>query len=288
MRGKKSLGQHFLVCQWAVDTLIRAVQLTPDDTVLEIGPGTGILTRALAPRVKKVIAVEKDEQLAAALETTLQKEGIENLEIVSGDILSFFQTKSGYSRLSLEPSYKIVANIPYYLTSHLLRVVLENGPRPELMALTIQKEVAERIVAKPPHMNLLALSVAAFGTAKIIKTVPAECFLPKPKVDSAIIAISDISDDFFHPIKSKSPEATAIAPTAQWTSNGANQELFFRVIRSTFNQKRKQLANALASVAGDKKTAREILRAAHIDPRSRPEELTLKQWADIVQRISFK
>ena len=257
MKAKKSLGQHFLTCQWAVDTLIHAARLTPDDTVLEIGPGTGVLTRALAARVKKVIAVEKDEYLATH---NLKPEALPpNVEIIIGDILKVLPDLRSVFQ---DSCFKIVANIPYYLTSYLLREILERGPRPALAVLTIQKEVAQRITAKPPDMNLLALSVQAYGTPEIIKTVPAECFSPKPKVDSAIIAISDISDEFFR-------------------KNRLQAEQFFRVIRAAFSQKRKQLANSLASAAGNKETALEILRAAGINPASRAEGLSLSDWSSI-------
>ena len=265
MSAKKSLGQHFLTCRWVADTLIRAADIGHRDTVLEIGPGTGALTYCLAAAAGRVIAVEKDERLASQLKGALKKEGINNVEIILGDALSIFQTKSGIgiSRLSLElGDYKIVANIPYYLTSHLLRLVLEHKPRPKLIALTIQKEVARRMVARPPHMNLLALSVQAYGTPEIIKTVPSSCFSPQPKVDSAIIKISGISDIFFQ-------------------KNALGREEFFRLIRAGFGQKRKQLANTLATIVGDKKRAENMLRAADINPASRPEELSLIQWAEL-------
>ncbi len=263
---KKSLGQHFLLCDWVSDTLIGAAELSNQDTVLEIGPGTGVLTRAIAPRVKKLIAVEKDEALAQELRQSLAREGIFNVEIITGDILKVLPDLSVAHNLP-PTTYKLIANIPYYLTSHLLRTILERGPRPALAVLTIQKEVAKRITARPPNMNLLALSVQAFSTAKIIKIVPANCFSPKPKVDSAIIALSDISDDFFR-------------------KNALDSEHFFRVIRAAFGQKRKQLANGLVNIAGDKKTAEAMLRVANINPASRPEELTLGQWATLTNHFT--
>ena len=265
MRAKKSLGQHFLRCAWVADALIAASRLTKKDTALEIGSGTGFLRRPLAAASGLVLAVEKDERLAAALSVALKQEGIMNVEIIAADILEFIPRLSSASHL-LPTTYKLIANIPYYLTARLIRTILESEHKPKLVALTVQKEVAQRIVAKPPRMNLLALSVQAFGSVKIIKTVPAECFSPKPKVDSAIIVISDISDDFFQ-------------------KNGVDAKDFFRVIRAAFGQKRKQLVNTLTNVTGDKKTAQEILRAARIDPSSRPEALTLIQWVSIVHAI---
>lgn len=272
MMAKKSLGQHFLTCRWAVDSLIRAAHLSPNDTVLEIGPGTGILTRALAPRVKKVIAVEKDDALADGLVVTINREKIGNVNIIKGDILRLTQTKfRSVFDLNLvwvsERDYKVVANIPYYLTSRLLRVLLDGEARPERIVVMIQKEVAERIIAAPPRMNLLALSVQAYGTAKIIKTVPAECFLPKPKVDSAIISISDISDDFF-------------------VKNAIDKAVFFKIIRAAFGQKRKHLVNPLSAVAGGKQKAAAMIFTAGLNPRVRPQELSLQQWTDVTKLLS--
>lgn len=263
MTPKKSLGQHFLRCKWVIDTLIAAADLSGADTVLEVGPGTGVLTKALAARAGKVIAVEKDDALADAL----QKKNIPKVEIVTGDILNIFQTKSGtHSRLSLE-NFKVVANIPYYLTSRLLRLLLEGEARPERIVLTIQKEVAESIVAKPPRMNLLALSVQVYGEPRLIKTVPASCFVPAPEVDSAIIAITDISDSFFR-------------------KNAVDAALFFKVARLAFGQKRKQLANPLAAIARGKQKGIAAITAAGLDPRVRPQELSLNEWATLVKNLS--
>jgi 16S rRNA (adenine1518-N6/adenine1519-N6)-dimethyltransferase len=260
MNAKKSLGQHFLHCRWVVDTLIGAAELTPKDTVLEIGPGTGILTRALASRTKQVIAVEKDQRLAAAIKKTLDNDGINNVNVVSGDILPLL--KSDFNR----GSYKVVANIPYYLTSRLLRLLLEQQPHPETIVLTVQKEVAERILAKPPQMNLLALSVQAFGTPKIIKTVPASCFTPTPRVDSAVIKISDISGQFFQ-------------------ENAVDKNHFFTLIRRAFSQKRKLLANSVSvqhSVL-DKTEIESLIAGLGLSKNTRPQELSLQNWADLTK-----
>lgn len=252
---KKSLGQHFLTCPWVISDMCHAAHLSSSDTVLEIGPGTGILTRPLAALVKKVIAIEKDEQLARALARQLQSEKITNVAILEGDILTHVP--------ALPAEYKIVANIPYYLTARLLRLFLEKQEKkPSNIVLTIQKEVAQRIVAQPPHENLLALSVQVFGTPRIIATVPASCFSPKPKVDSAIISISDISDQFF-------------------TSRHIEPELFFRIARLGFNQKRKVLVNSLSSLA-DKKTLTQLFVRLKLGEKIRPEELSIEQWAILV------
>lgn len=257
MYAKKSLGQHFLQCDWVLDELLAAADVSHNDTIVEIGPGTGVLTRALTRKAKKVIAIEKDEHLAEELQRQLATENSTNVEIITGDILTLFPS------LPVPASYKIVANIPYYLTARLLRIVLEDGPRPTHLALTIQKEVAERIISKPPHMNLLALAVQVFGTAKIIKNVPASCFSPQPKVDSAIISISGISDAYF--------KSYTISPA-----------LFFKVIKQAFSQKRKLLVNTLAH---DKAHIQKALSAAGLAHNARPEELTLAQWALLIKQL---
>lgn len=265
MHAKKSLGQNFLRCEWVVDTLIRAAHLTREDTVLEIGPGTGVLTRALAAAAGKVVAVEKDGQLVSELRMALEKEGIGNVNIREGDILSLLKSllKSDFNRRGCD---KVVANIPYYITGQLLRLLFECDPLPRSIILTLQKEVAERIIAKPPHMNMLALSVAAFGTPEIIALVPASCFSPQPKVDSAILKISDISRDFF--------------------INKIEKAVFFETARAGFSQKRKMLINSLAVFAGGDKV--EIVRALEkvgLTPRARPEELSLRQWTDLIAAL---
>ncbi len=250
---KKSLGQHFLKCDWVVSALLKAAELKPEDKVLEIGPGTGVLTRALAKHTKEVIAVEKDEKLAEELEKSLKKEKVGNVKIIKGDILKILPDVK---------NFKVVANIPYYLTSRLLRTLLEKGPRPNLIVLTIQKEVAQRITAQPPKMSLLALSVQTFGRPEIIKIVPASCFWPKPKVDSAIIKIINLSENFF-------------------TENGLNIKRFFLIAKTAFGQKRKLLTGSLAKIT-PKGSLQQVLKEAGINPKTRPEELDLNQWAKIV------
>ncbi len=275
MYAKKSLGQHFLRCGWVTQTLIEAASLAKTDTLLEIGPGTGVLTRELARHAKEVVAIEKDEKLADALADALAREEITNVRIIKGDILwlQLPQTKFGAEDdLNLvwgknKSGYKVVANIPYYLTSRLLRLLLGGEPRPERIVLTIQKEVAERIVAKPPHMNLLALSVQAFGAPEIIKNVPASCFTPKPDVDSAIIRIAEISDRFF-------------------MENRTDPADFFGFVRRGFSQKRKQLLNTLKGEGETpKKTVADALIRLGLSPNARPEELSLQNWADLAKKI---
>jgi 16S rRNA (adenine1518-N6/adenine1519-N6)-dimethyltransferase len=255
---KKSLGQHFLRCEWVCGAIIAAAHVGPTDTVLEIGPGTGVLTRPLAALARHVIAVEKDERLAAELATAFARDGISNVRIIAGDILKHLPDLPGYD--------KIVANIPYYLTGRLMRLVMEGRRKPRLAALTVQKEVALRMTARPPHMNLLALGVQAYGAPALVKTIPASCFAPPPKVDSAIVVISDISDDFF-------------------IRTGIAQGAFFALARAAFGQKRKTLANSLTPLVGDKTRALALIRAAGMSDVSRPEELSREQWAALIRNF---
>ncbi|MFN3302081.1 MAG: 16S rRNA (adenine(1518)-N(6)/adenine(1519)-N(6))-dimethyltransferase RsmA, partial [Patescibacteria group bacterium] len=166
---------------------IKSANLSKDDVVLEIGPGTGILTLELAKRAKKVIAVEKDEKMIEILKDVLKNSGIQNVQIIKGDILKLLT-----SHFQLPTSFKVVGNIPYYLTSRLLRNLLELKKKPKLIVLMVQKEVAQRICAKPPKMNLLAVSVQFYGKPEIVSYVSKKSFWPRPKVDSAIIKISEI------------------------------------------------------------------------------------------------
>ena len=262
VKPNKLLGQNFLKCRWVVDTLVGAANITKEDTILEIGPGTGTLTRDLAKLAKKVIAVEKDQKLAENLSERLKKEGITNTEIITGDILKIFPEIAATYKLQ-PTSYKLVANIPYYITGHLLKKLLEEWIRPHTIVLTIQKEVAERIVARDGKMSVLSLSIQAFGTPEIIKIVPASCFEPEPQVDSAVLRISGISDLFF-------------------TKNNLKPEDFFRIVRLGFSQKRKMLLNSLASAVEDKKTLEEVLKSAKIPVKARPEELSLEEWARLI------
>ncbi len=259
------LGQHFLACSWVTDILLKTADISKDDAVLEIGPGHGELTYALASRARRVIAVEKDEKLAAALREELRRKNMGRVRVIAGDILSLLRPHP--STLNLQ-GVKAVGNIPYYLTSRLLRLLLESEPKPRRIVFTIQKEVAERMCAHPPAMNLLALSVQAFGTPQIIRSVPRSCFTPRPRVDSAIIAIANISNDFFE-------------------KKSLNQDDFFRVIKKAFSTKRKTLANALAPLFEKEKT-RPLLERMKLSDTIRPQELSLPQWAALILDISSK
>lgn len=252
MRPNKLLGQHFLVSQSILQKILDAADLQSDDVVIEAGPGLGILTEALAGRVKKVIAVEKDRALAGALEKKLAEKGVKNVEIISGDILKYAPP--------IGKPYKIVANLPYYLTSRFFRIFLEEQKnKPAEIVVMIQKEVAERIVAKPAQMNLLALSVQAYGNPRIIAKVFRGAFQPPPKVESAILKITGISENFFK-------------------KNDVTPEKFFATAKKAFGQKRKTLKHTL-------KISDAALAKLGISPTTRPQELSPQDWVGITKAL---
>src|SRR3989344_4163356 len=258
---KKSLGQNFLVNQGVLNKIIVAAEIKKDDIILEVGPGTGNLTKKLASAAKEVIAVEKDGRLIDQLKTKFSENG--NVKIIEGDILEF--NPEAYSLKSGE--YKIVANIPYYITSHFLRIIFESAgwrmAQPKLIVLMIQKEVAQRIMAKPPHMNLLALSVQFYAEPKIISSVSRGSFRPIPKIDSAIIKLE--TRDTRHETREK-------------------QEKLFEIIRAGFSEKRKQLIGNLAKNFGaTKEKIKNILSSAGINENARAENLSLEEWQKLAK-----
>jgi 16S rRNA (adenine1518-N6/adenine1519-N6)-dimethyltransferase len=245
--------------QGALKRIISISDLVGDETVVEIGAGLGSLTYHLSLSARRVIAVEFDERLVSALESVLQF--YENVELVIGDIL----------RLNLEDlvgggSYQIIANIPYNITSLLIRRLLETPNPPSMVILTIQREVAERIVALPGQLSLLALSVQVYGEPNIKGHIPAQAFYPQPKVDSSILRI-DLHET------PKVPQA--LLPT------------FFQLAKVGFNQRRKQLKNSIAGGLGvSKDVANEWLMAAEIDPKQRPQELDIEAWLRLTEKVS--
>ncbi len=254
LRPQKGLGQNFLTDPAILERIAAAADLTAADTVVEVGAGLGHLTSLLAERAGRVIAVEIDGRLIPLLRRRLADYA--NVEIVRGDILRFPTPAS--------PCTKVVGNLPYYLTSAILRHFLEREPRPCLLVVTVQDEVAERIVAEPGAMNLLALGVQFYGSPRIVMRVKAGAFYPRPKVDSAVVRI-DVGE-----------QPTVALP------EGVDDALFFRVARAGFGQKRKTLRNALAAGLGiTKEQAESALLAAGIDPRRRAETLGLEEWANL-------
>jgi 16S rRNA (adenine1518-N6/adenine1519-N6)-dimethyltransferase len=280
---RKGLGQNFLVEPLHVAKIIETAGLTAADTVLEIGPGAGALTYSLAEAAGRVIAVELDSQMVNLLR---QEYGhFTNLSVLQGDILQVSlealirlkpeafppeaaaqDDKNPPPNWRIEPGFKVVANLPYYITSAVLRHVLESPVRPERIVVTVQKEVAQRIVAKPGEMSLLAVSVQFYGQPVLAHRIPAGAFYPPPKVDSAVVRI----DTFAAP-------PVPVADVAY----------FFRVVKAGFSQKRKQLKNTLA--AGLARPTPEIVQAltqAGIDPTRRAETLSLAEWSRLVEETN--
>ncbi|MBI4692057.1 MAG: ribosomal RNA small subunit methyltransferase A [Candidatus Terrybacteria bacterium] len=251
MKPIKFLGQNFLKSKKIVNEIIKAADLKPDDVILEVGPGKGILTEALLEKVPqgKVIAVEKDKRLVELLAQKFRHS--KNLFLVYQDILKIDICKLIENcKLKIE-NYKVVANIPYYITSRFLRIFLQSNFQPTKMVLMIQKEVAERIMAKNKKESILSISVKAYGQPKIIKKVPARYFSPQPKVDSAILLIDNISKDFFRDI---------------------DEQKFFEIVKKGFSQKRKLLKNNLKmlDIGG--------LTRCGVGEKVRAEDLSLENW----------
>ena len=248
----KSLGQHWLNDEPTLKAICAAAKLTGDDTVLEIGPGQGSLTKHLVAETKKVVAVEIDSELASRLP------GAPSLEVVEADILAFDLNR-------LPSGYKVVANIPYYLTSNLIRILSESANPPSLMVLLVQKEVAERIAAKPGQMSLLSVSVQLYYEVELGIVVPARFFKPPPKVDSRVVILGRRDRPPFKDL---------------------DRQKFFRIVKAGFSGRRKKLRSSLAGGLGiSKQQADDILKKANIFPDARAQELTLKQWCQIYQSV---
>ena len=278
IRPKKGLGQNFLVDPAHRARIVAAAELTRDDTVLEVGPGPGVLTELIAEQAGRVIAVELDDRLIPLLRNRFANQP--HVSIVHADILKVdvgaLMGESANQRISESANhvsrtthhvsritnYKVIANLPYYLTSAVIRQLLESVPPPERLVLTVQREVAERMVAPPPEMSLLALGVQFYCTGQIVEKIPAGAFYPVPKVDSAVVRLD------------RRPEPAV---------PGVTSEAFFRVAKAGFSQPRKQLRNSLAAGLRLAPAAAEAwLTAAGIDPQRRAETLTPAEWGALV------
>ena len=257
IRPKKRLGQHFLIDEAILDTIVVAAELSSEDTVFEIGPGLGILTGELARRAGKVIAVELDTRLASLLKHRLAC--LSNVSVINADILKV----SASQLLEGKSDYKVVANLPYYITSPILRHFVEASPKPSLMVVMVQKEVGNAIVAGPGEMSLLAVSLQVYSKPKIVSYVPSQSFYPPPKVDSAIVR--------FDLLPQPAVKVTDI--------NG-----FFQVVKCGFTSPRKQLHNSLAQGMGVKPAeVALLLERAGIESRRRAETLSLEEWARLYE-----
>ena len=258
IKPQKSLGQNFLADHNALVKIVRDSGVTKNDDVLEIGAGVGNLTRLLAVHARSVIAVELDRKLLSAL--TVLTKPFANVRVVNDDILSL-----SLDEYFTEAGYMVVANIPYYITSAVIRHLLEAPIKPGRIILTIQREVAERILGQDEKMSLLSMSVQIYGTASIVHHIPANCFYPPPNVDSSVLQI-DVD-----PVPRLSPSEV---------------QKLFQLAHAAFNQKRKMLRNSLKPVLGqDADRVLAAIEAAGIDPRRRPESLALEEWVDIVRVV---
>lgn len=262
MHAKKSLGQHFLKSPKALALIVEAGNIGENETIFEIGPGEGVLTGELLTRAKRVVAVEKDKELIKLLEEKFKKEIAEKkLKLIEGDVLdfepeSFFSGKNG--------AYKIIANIPYYITGEILRKFLGSPCQPEQVVLLVQKEVAERIVARNHKESVLSISIKSYGTPTIIGKVPRGAFSPAPTVDSAIISIVDISKKFFDPF----PE-----------------ERFFEILKAGFAHKRKYVSRNLEKIA-EAQAIQKTFEKLDISLRTRAEDLSLSLWRELAKQLS--
>ncbi len=270
LQARKRLGQHFLIDDDVLQLIISIAELSAGDVILEVGPGLGVLTRELAQQAGWVVTIELDNKLAAILKKMLTD--FVNVSVINEDVLKIDPEtllqgqKAWFPPVINNPfSYKVVANLPYYITSPVLRHFLEASIKPQIMVIMVQKEVAEAVVAEPGQMSLLSVSVQFYGQPVIVGHVPAQSFYPPPAVDSAILRI----DLYPQP-------AVAVTDT----------EGFFDVVRAGFTASRKQLANSLAQGLGRPKVeALSLLERGGIAPQRRAETLTLDEWARLWQVI---
>src|SRR6266498_5507129 len=258
LRPHKGLGQNFLQDPLALEKVVSAAEIQRTDTVLEIGPGLGGLTRYLAASAKEVVAVELDQHLLPPLKTVLAP--YSNVRLIHGDILELSP-----GDLIQEQNYIVAANIPYYITSAVIRHLLESESKPRRIVLTIQKEVAQRICEKPGKMSLMALSVQVYGKPHIVASIPAGAFFPSPSVDSAVLTIE-------------------IYPTPLIPKDLL--KTFFRLIKAGFGQKRKTLRNSLSAGLSISPTdAAGLLNQAGIDPQRRAETLSIEEWQHLSENM---
>jgi 16S rRNA (adenine1518-N6/adenine1519-N6)-dimethyltransferase len=258
LQPKKSLGQNFIYDENVLARITAAANLQAADNVLEIGPGLGSLTRHLAQAAGRVVAVELDDRLLPILQGELA--ALPNVEIVHADILNVDPADWFGDIL-----YKVVANVPYYITGAILRHLLGGRSKPTLMVMTVQKEVAERLTAEPGEMSLLAVSVQFYGRPAVVEEIKAGAFWPRPEVDSAVVRI-DLQGRPALPV--------------------ADEEAFFRVVKAGFSQKRKQLQNNLRGLGYSQEAIGRALVAAGVDGRRRAETLSLEEWGSLYRAFA--
>ncbi len=272
LRPQKKWGQHFLTDPRILETIADAAEVQATDTILEIGPGWGHLTRVLARRARQVVSVEIDASLARQLCADFAN--VSNVMIVQGNFLDAAPiewlgksiTGAGISPAPVAIPFKVVANLPYYITSAILRHILEAAVKPKVIVVMVQREVAQRLVAQPPAMNLLAVSVQCFAQPRIIRTIKAGAFYPPPKVDSAIVRMD-------------------VLTKPRLASNETAR--FFEVVHAGFGTRRKQLRNALANgLGGSPPMITQALERIGIDPTRRAETLTLDEWIALYRELA--
>ncbi len=264
IKAKKSLGQNFLINEGVLDKIIQAAEISPEDIVLEVGPGTGKLTKRLSGKAKRIVAVEKDRRL---IEPLKEKFSNTNVEIIEGDVLTL-EIEELFRNFKLETTersravadmairnsnYKVIGNIPYYITSYFLRTIFEKWPEPKLIVLMIQKEVSRRIVAKRGEMNLLALSVQLYADPEIIMDVSKGSFRPSPKVDSSVIKLTP---------NLKADKETILTA--------------LRIAKKAFAGKRKQIKNTLKGFD---------FESLGVSPETRPEDLDISDWLNLASEV---
>lgn len=261
MKARKSLGQHFLTSPQIARRIVRAGEVRRSDTVLEVGPGTGMLTEALLETGAKVLAIEKDPRAIEILSNKFKDASSEGrLKIIQGDALDFSLRAAEIPR-----HYKVISNIPYYITGALIRKFLEAEHQPETIVFLVQKEVAERI-AREKKASLLSVSVKAYGSPQYVETIKARFFKPIPKVDSAILLISGISKQFFKNI---------------------DESTFFEIAKHAFSKKRKILVSNLAPLM-PKRDLEALFASLQINPRIRAEDASMELWRTLAEKIGAR
>lgn len=256
---KKSLGQHFLTSTRALTQIVEAGDLHQGDLVIEIGPGKGVLTERILAKGALVTAIEKDRELIPLLKERFAAEVADTtLTITEADILKYDLTSIP------ETPYKVIANIPYYITGAIIEQFLSTTHQPDCMVLLMQREVAERIVARDGKQSVLSIAVWVYGTPHIVDRVPPGAFVPPPTVESAILSIENISRHFF---------------------TDCDEYLFFALLKSIFGKKRKQIGSSLSDYLNDRTLTQTVLREAGIDPTARPETLPKEIWKTLTQCV---
>lgn len=261
----KNLGQNFLLDKTVLHNIVETADLSAADTVLEIGPGLGVLTQVLAAKVRKVVAIETDKGMCKFLRKNLEQNSISNVDVLHRDVLQFNLPQ--YLKQQQCQSYKVVANIPYYITSPILKLFLSSECQPTSMVLLVQKEVAQRICAMPGDHSLLSWSVQLYGRPQVVGLVDATCFFPVPKVDSAILKIDQLQHRF----------------------SVMEYKQLFQLLKMGFAAKRKKLSNNLAAgLKLDKDQVAEIFVALQLDINVRAQDLCLAEWRALQQKLFEK